>query len=39
LEGSMMSPAFEDLERLNETEKEKAKIKTAKSLLEILKTL
>ncbi len=38
-EGSMMSPAFEDLERLNETEKEKAKIKTAKSLLEILKTL
>ena len=39
LEGSMMSPAFEDLERLNVLEKQKNQVKTAKSLLEGLKNL
>jgi hypothetical protein len=39
LEGSMMSPAFEDLDRLNAVEKDKDRVKIAKSLLVGLKNL
>ena len=38
-EGAMMSPAFKDLEYLNEAEKEKSQIKTAKNSLGVLKNL
>jgi hypothetical protein len=39
LEGNMLEPAFKDLEQQNEFEAEKSQIKSAKTLLDVLKTL
>ena len=39
LEGNMLEPAFKDLEQLNEFEAEKGQIKSAKTILDVLKTL
>ena len=37
LEGSMMAPAFKDLDAMNQIDQEKSQIKTASTILQLLK--